>query len=161
MSRTIVNKGYIEATGCDFETSIFCREAKKNRSPKVTKRLEKRRIGKTSRLRRIDNASKPVVNIVSNARNGTAIIPRYTIDRKRECSAWIVPLYSTPADPQQQAALKARIIPKISLLAKICQSATLLSGSKRNLKSDLNRISELNVLNLSISVAYFLQSDII
>ena len=47
MSKTIVNKGQIEATGCDFDTSILCNAAKKNKSPKVTKRLEKRSVGKT------------------------------------------------------------------------------------------------------------------
>jgi hypothetical protein len=44
----MVNKGYIEATGCDFETSILCKDAKKNKSPNVTNKLEKKSIGSTS-----------------------------------------------------------------------------------------------------------------
>jgi hypothetical protein len=129
-SKIIVNKGYIPATGWDFDTSIRWRDAKKNRSPKVTNRLERKRIGSTSNCMRIANASKPVVNSVNTARNGTVIIPRYTIERKRECSALITALYRTPEDPQQPAAVKARNIPKISLSAKTYQSLISKSRTK-------------------------------
>ena len=42
------------------------------------------RIGKTFDAKRIEIESKPVVKTDSNARNGTAINPLYTIERKRE-----------------------------------------------------------------------------
>jgi hypothetical protein len=117
--KSIVNKGYIDDTGCAFETSILCKDAKKNKSPNVTNKLDKKRTGSISNCIRRDNEPKPVVSIVKSARKGTAIIPRYTIDRKSEYSALITALYNTPEEPQQPAALNARNIPRNSLVTKI------------------------------------------
>ena len=86
---------------------------------------------------RMDIASKPVVNNVSTARNGTAIIPLKVIERNSECSALITALYKTPANPQQPAALKARNIPNNSLSAKIYPSTI---AESREILGDLLNI---------------------